>query len=396
MLCLEGDRGTRPGDGLSRRDFLRVGGLAVGLGLTGLARPEQLAAAPASTEQACIQLFLVGGPSHLDTWDLKPDAPAEVRGPFRPIRTNVPGLDLCEHFPQMARRADRFAVLRSLYHKESPIHETGHQLMQTGTLFRGDVEWPHFGAVLGKLRPAPASGLPPWVVLPGPIGNTGVGIGHGQTAGFLGPEYGPHFVSDGAAGRAFDLDAEREAVRDRYGRNTFGQNCLRARRLVQHGVRFVTVNMFDTVFHRITWDCHATGGDLCATLDDYRTTLCPMLDQAYTALLDDLEVLGLLGSTLVLAVGEFGRTPKVNNRNGRDHWPGVWSGLVAGGGVRGGQVVGASDRRGEEPRDRPVHPSEIAATVYHALGIDLGTRLPGPDGRPMPLVEARPVMELFC
>jgi uncharacterized protein (DUF1501 family) len=443
MLHLEGNRGVRFCDGLTRRDFLRVGGLAVGLGLTELARLQQLGAAPASGEKACIQLFLVGGPSHLDTWDPKPDAPAEFRGPFRPVRTNVPGLDVCEHFPRLARRADRFAVLRSIYHKEAPIHETGHQLMQTGYLFRGDAEWPHFGAVLSKLRPAPASGPPPWVVLPGPLGNTGVGIGHGQTAGFLGPQYGPFVASDAesphgldparlsgrtalldavdamqcevegrpAAGpaeeralgqvfdsrakRAFDLDAEPESVRDRYGRTTFGQACLLARRLVQHGVRLVTVNMFDTVFNRVTWDCHATGGDLHATLDDYRDTLCPMFDQAYTALLDDLEATGLLGATLVLAMGEFGRTPKVNRRNGRDHWPGVWSGLLAGGGVKGGQVVGSSDARGEEPRDRPVHPSEIAATVYHALGIDLATRLPGSDGRPVPLAEARPVLELF-
>jgi uncharacterized protein (DUF1501 family) len=446
MLRLESDRGVQFCDGLTRRDFLRVGGLAVGLGLTELASLQRLGAAPTSSEKACIQLFLVGGPSHLDTWDLKPGAPDNIRGPFRPIPTNVPGIDICEHFPLMARMADRFALLRSIYHKEAPIHETGHQLMQTGYLFRGGQEYPHYGAVLSQLRPA-SGAVPPWVVLPGPIGNTGVSVSHGQTAGYLGKQFEPFCLAEAVAtdpaapygldparlqrrqslldavdrvqrgldarGRdalpesayatifspqakkAFDLAAEPEAVRARYGWTTFGQSCLLARRLVQHGVRLVTVNMFDTVFGKITWDCHANGGDLNTTLDDYRDTLCPMLDMAYTALLDDLTSLGLLDNTLVLCLGEFGRTPKLNNRNGRDHWPSVWSGLMAGAGVRGGQVIGASDQHGEEAKDRPIHPSEIAASVYHALGIDLQTRLPGPDGRPMPLVEAKPVLELF-
>jgi uncharacterized protein (DUF1501 family) len=153
--------------------------------------------------------------------------------------------------------------------------------------------------------------------------------------------------------------------------------------------------MFDTVFGQITWDCHANGGDLCTTLDDYRTILCPMLDQAHTALLDDLEALGLLERTLVLAAGEFGRTPRLNPRGGRDHWPGVWSMVLAGGGVRGGQVIGASDAHAEEPRDRPVHLAEVAASVYHALGIDPATKLEDADGRLVPLVNARPVLELF-
>jgi hypothetical protein len=445
MLHLTGNRGARFCDGLTRRDFLRVGGLAVGAGLTELALLGHAGAASAQ-DRACIQLFLVGGPGHLDTWDLKPDAPENIRGPFRPIRTNVPGIDLCEHFPLMARRADRYAVLRSLHHHEAPIHETGHQLMQTGHLFRGNLEWPHYGAVVSKFRPAPSLGTPPpWVVLPGPIGNTGVSVSHGQTAGFLGRDYDPFCLlgdpqtrhgldparlsrpealldavdagqrlleeSDTVADpvregmlrtlfsprakRAFDLDAEPDSIRDRYGWNTFGQSCLLARRLVQHGVRLVTVNMFDTVFNRITWDCHANGGDLQSNLHDYKETLCPMLDAAYSALLDDLQDSGLLETTLVLCVGEFGRTPKLNNRGGRDHWPGVWSGLLAGGGIRGGQVLGSSDAHGEAPKERPVHPAELAATVYHALGMDLQTRLPGPDGQALPLVTAAPVHELF-
>jgi uncharacterized protein (DUF1501 family) len=197
------------------------------------------------------------------------------------------------------------------------------------------------------------------------------------------------------AKQAFDLAAERETLRAHYGMNTFGQSCLLARRLVEAGVRLATINMFDTVFNEITWDCHADGASLATSLDDYKEILCPMFDKAYTALLEDLGQRGLLDRTLVLAMGEFGRTPHLNPRGGRDHWPGCWTVLFAGGGVRGGQVIGSSDPTGSEPKDRPVSPEEIAATVYASLGIDLATRLPGPDGSPIPLVRAAPITELF-
>jgi uncharacterized protein (DUF1501 family) len=441
MLNLESNKGVESCDGLTRRDFLRAGALAAGgVGLS-LADLTGLSAAQRSGDFNCILLFLVGGPSQLDTWDLKPDAPSTVRGPFRPIQTNVSGVAIGEHFPLMARMADRYALVRSVHHREAPIHETGHQLMQTGRLFRGGQEYPHYGAVLSHLRGPRVNDVPPWVVLPGPIGNTGVSVSHGQTAGFLGLRHSPVFAATGVdparprsrpelldavdsanrafdavaatgtldpadeqafgqlfsakAKKAFDLAGEGDGLRDRYGRNTFGQACLLARRLVEHGVRLATVNMFDSVFNEVTWDCHADGGALATTLDDYRRTLCPMFDQAYTALLGDLEQRGLLRTTLVLALSEFGRTPYLNPRGGRDHWPGVWTVLFAGAGIRGGQVVGASDALGAEPKDRPVTPVEIAATVYQALGIDLSTRLPGPDGRPVPLVEAAPIRELF-
>ena len=452
MLNLETDRGVRSCDGLTRRDFLRVGSVAVGLSLAELTELARLGAAPGSSEKACIQLFLVGGPSQLDTWDPKPEAPDTVRGPFKPIRTNVPGIQICEHFPLMAERADRYAILRSVYHKEAPIHETGHQLLQTGRVDRDGIEWPHYGAVMNSLEPS-RGGVPRWVMLPSPIGNTGVSISHGQDAGFLGEAHEPLIASaammpngvsvaslspdpaclDRCAGlvhsvdaaqtrvelaqgsaefgestegafakifssrtkTAFDIEAESETTRARYGTNTFGQSCLLARRLIQHGVRLVTVNMFDTVFNQVTWDCHANGNDLNTTLDDYKEILCPMFDAAYTALLDDLEGMGLLGNTLVVAMGEFGRTPKLNVHGGRDHWPGVWSILMAGGGVRGGQLIGESDKHAEEAKEQPIHAAEIVATVYHALGIDLNTRLQTPDGRLRPLVEAKPVAELF-
>jgi hypothetical protein len=455
MLRLEGHRGVQFCDGLTRRDFLRVGAASAGaVGLT-LADLNRLGAA-GKKDINCILLFLIGAPSHLDTWDLKPNAPDTVRGPFKPIKTNVSGVEICEHFPLMARVADRYAILRSVHHKAAPIHETGHQMMQTGHLFRGGQEYPHYGSVVSHLKGRGPSNLPPFVVLPAPIGNTGVSVSHGQSAGYLGAKHEPFFLRgdpaaknfqvgdltatgvdpsrmqsrrelldaiDGAqrafdatedsksrdnayeqafgllfaekAKRAFDIRAERDEVSGRYGRNTFGQSCLLARRLVEHGVRLVTVNMFDTVFNEITWDCHADGGSLAVNLNDYKETLCPMFDLAYTALLEDLKQRGMLDNTLVVAMGEFGRTPQLNPRGGRDHWPGVWSVLFAGAGVRGGQVIGASDRTGAEPRDRPITPAEIAATVYKGLGIDLNTRLPGPDSRPLPLVEAEPVDELF-
>jgi uncharacterized protein (DUF1501 family) len=389
MLQFETSKGVHLCDGLTRRDFLRAGALSAGaIGLS-LADLTQLEAAPnRSRDINCILLFLVGGPSQLDTWDLKPNASSEVRGPFRPIRTNVPGVHICEHFPLMAARADRYAIVRSVHHPEAPIHETGHQLMQTGRLCRSGVEHPHFGAVLSRLCGAR------WSVVNGPIGNTGVSISHGQGAGYLGEKYQPRVLC-GNSSVILDALNEGDQWRDRYGRTTFGQSSLLARRFVEGGVRLVTVNMFDTVFDNLTWDCHADGGSLATTLDDYRDTLCPMFDRAYTALLDDLAQRGLLDTTLVVAMGEFGRTPHLNPRGGRDHWPSCWSILFAGAGVKGGQVIGSSDATGGEPKDRPVSPAEIAATVYQALGIDPATCLPGPDGRPLPLAEAAPVAELF-
>jgi len=458
MLNFASKKGVRFCDGVTRRDFLRIGALAggsVGLSLADLNKLK--AAGSRGGDINCILLFLVGAPSQLDTWDLKPNAPDNVRGPFRPIQTNVPGVQISEHFPQMAQMADRYALIRSVYHRAAPIHETGHQMMQTGHLFRGGQEFPHYGAVVSQLKGPKTNGLPPFVIIPNPIGNTGVSVSHGQGAGYLGSRHEPFFlrgnpadpqfrigdisvpagvdpsrlqnrralldaidnaqavfdatgesrsrdnaydqafslIFSSTARRAFDIASERDDVRARYGRNTFGQSCLLARRLVEHGVRFVTVNMFDTVFNEVTWDCHADGGSLAVTLDDYKNTLCPMFDTAYTALLDDLQQKGMIDNTLVVAMGEFGRTPTLNARGGRDHWPGVWSILFAGANVRGGQVIGASDRTGAEPRDRPVSPAEVAATVFKGLGFEQTARLPGPENRPLPLTEAEPVIEVF-
>src|SRR6516162_8137693 len=287
MLRFEGKKGVRFCDGLSRRDFLRVGAVsagAVGLTLADLAQ----AKAAKGKDINCILLFLIGAPSQLDTWDLKPNAPDTVRGPFRPIKTNVSGIEIGENFPLMATMADRYALLRSVHHKAAPIHETGHQMMQTGYLFRGAQEYPHYGSVVSALKGRRESGLPPFVVLPSPIGNTGVSVSHGQTAGYLGAKHEPFFLrgDPAAAGftiadlnspsgvdparlktrkalldavdkahrafdsteeirsrdnaydqafglifaskakKAFDIAAEKDELRARYGRNTFGQGCL--------------------------------------------------------------------------------------------------------------------------------------------------------------------------
>jgi uncharacterized protein (DUF1501 family) len=317
----------------SRREFLLGCATAVSA-VPAFARVERPHA-----DRRCIFVWLTGGPSQLDTFDPKPDAPSDYRGPFRPIATRVPGLHVTELFPRLAARADNVAFVRSLHHDEAPIHETGQQLLQTGGLCRAG-ERPHIGATLGG----------PWSILPGPLGDTGVDVSHGQTAGPLGPDLAPHFD----------------------GGSDFVANCRLAVRRVEAGDRLVVVNQFATVYDGPSWDCHADGGRLDCTFNEYRATVAPMFDVGFANLLDDLADRGLLDTTLVVAVGEFGRTPRINPRGGRDHWPGVFTALFAGAGVRGGAVIGASDRFGAEPADCPVAPTEFVATIYHALGIHSG------------------------
>ncbi|MGP0069487.1 MAG: DUF1501 domain-containing protein [Isosphaeraceae bacterium] len=406
---------------VTRRDFLRAGGIglgACGLSLGGLGAP---GSSVTRSERSVILLLLVGGPSQLETFDPKPDAPVEIRGPFGSIATSIPGVRISEHLPSLGTRMNRVALVRSVYHDEAPIHETGLQLLQTGRLCRTGEESPHIGSVLTQSNRSRRP-LPPSIILPCPIARTGVDIPHGQSAGWLGSEcdpfqlsadpsaaaYDPRQALDRArayveadlrwspAGRnPFDLAVEGENVRKAYGRSTFGQGCLLARRLVEAGVRAVTVNMFDTVFNRVTWDCHGTSP--FSTLSDYADELLPTFDRAFGALLDDLERSGRLESTLVLAAGEFGRTPRLNATGGRDHWPGVWSVVLAGGGVRGGQVVGSSDSEAGCPADRPVTPQDLLATIYHSLGIDHPQYLIGSDGESRAILEdGRPILELFA
>jgi len=458
MFRFDADKPVHFCDGYTRRDFLHAGSLGMlGFGLNHFLSLKAEGAVPEDKDLNVIQLFLVGGPSQLDTWDMKPDAPLEIRGPYKPIKTNVPGIEISEIFPRMAQHADKYALVRSLYHTSAAVHDIGHQIMQTGRLFQGGVVSPHFGCVMGYKKGGRGA-VPAHVLLPKPIGNTGGGLPHGQDAGFLGKTFDPFvlnadpsdanfkvpdmlppenlaamrtdrrrdwrkvveksikeleavpdarlydatfhqaygLMTSTRAREAFELEKEPEKVRDSYGRNRFGQSCLLARRLIEAGVRYVTVNMFETVFDEITWDIH--GSRPFSPISCYRDLVGPMFDHAFSSLIEDLKQRGLLQNTLVMATGEFGRTPKVNPAGGRDHWPGCWTGIFAGGGIRGGQVIGASDAIGGFPKDRPVSPAEVAATVYHLMGLELETFLPAQLGRIVPLVDgnARPVHELLA
>jgi len=448
MFRLDADKKVHFCDGVTRRDFLHAGTL----GMMGLTMPEFFAlkvtgAIDPKKDVNCIQLMLVGAPSQLDTWDMKPDAPASIRGPFKPIKTNVSGIEISEIFPRMARHADKYALVRSMYHTAAAVHDTGCQMMQTGRLFQGGLESPNFGSVV-RYEKGPRGDMPPNVLIPYTIGQLGGNLPHGDTAGFLGKAYDPFVLNANPADanfkvpdmlppdyisavrvdrrrswrqvidnsvkyfeeanqdaklmdstfdqaytlmtstkarEAFDLQQETEDMRKRYGMNRFGQGCLLARRLVERGVRFVTVNMFETVFNDITWDIH--GSAPFSPISCYSDLVGPMFDNAYSSLLEDLSQLGLLASTLVVASGEFGRTPLINPAGGRDHWPQCWSMVMAGGGVKGGQVVGASDAIAAAPKDRPLMPAHIAATVYKCLGIPIETELKTPQGRVVRLVD---------
>jgi hypothetical protein len=458
MFRLDADKPVEFCDGLRRRDFLHAGSLAsLGLGLNQMFGLKALGATDsAKNDVNCIMLMLIGGPSQLDTWDMKPNAPAEIRGPYKPIKTNVSGIEISENFPRMAKHADKYALIRSVYHTAAAVHDTGHQMMQTGRLFQGGIEYPHIGCVLSKLK-GPKGDVPAHVLMPHPIGNTGGNMPHGQTAGFLGKTFDPFvlnadpsdpnfkvpdmlppdylsalrvdrrrnwrdmidhtvskfetsqdarlldatfhqaytLMSSQKAREAFELAKEPEDVRQRYGLNRFGQSCLLARRLIEAGVRFVTVNMFETVFDEITWDIH--GSKPFSPISCYRDLVGPMFDNAFSSLLEDLQNRRILDKTMVVAMGEFGRTPKVNPAGGRDHWPQCWTIMMGGGGIKGGQVIGASDDIGASPKDRPTSPGQVAATIYHALGVPLELELPGAQNRPIPLVERgmEPIKELF-
>ncbi len=403
---------------VSRRDFLRLGGLSV----LGLSVAEQRARAEASGKgmRRCIFILMTGGASHFETFDPKPSAPGEIRGPFKPIATATPGIQFAESLPLLAQRSDKFAVIRSLSHDATPIHETGQQLLLAGRLARGNLLPPSLGSIVSRLL-GPRNELPAYAVVPKLLGDTGVAIWQGQRAGELGPEFDPWeagefgvrsaesgVATDAAPGSesrnvngeyaraaaAANWMAEPEPFRRSYSDSDFGRSCLSARRLVEQGTRFVTVNMFDSLPGRVTWDCHANANWAPGTIADYRNTLCPDFDRVLSTLLDDLEQRGLLKETLVVAAGEFGRTPRINQQGGRDHWPGVWSALIAGGGIAGGQVLGASDARGMFPAERPVAPAELAATILHTLGVDLSTRLALPQGSEITLADADPISEL--
>lgn len=350
---------SAPREGVSRRDLLKVGSLSVlGLSLPELFRMPQAAAAANGSKQAknCILLFLNGGPSHIDTWDPKPDAPSEYRGEFKAISTNVAGIQLSEHLPRTAQIADKLAIIRSVTSPEGS-HERACHYMLTGRRMQAGQVHPAFGSVMMH-QTSTRSDVPGYVAIPQML--------RGGSAGHLGTSFQPvAFGSqEGAGAPAFDLSREPEAIRERYGKSEFGQGCLLARRLVEAGTRFVTVS-------QTGWDTH---GNNFANLRDHQL---PPFDLAFSALLTDLEKRGLLEDTLVVCMGEFGRTPRINSYGGRDHWPTCQSVVFAGGGVRGGQVIGKSDETGSYPVERPATPEDLASTLYTVLGVD-PHQLPAP------------------
>jgi hypothetical protein len=457
--------------GFMRREFIQVGfsGL-LGLGTTQLfaARSHALearatAGAEVSIGQAksVILVFLTGGLSHIDSFDMKPDAPDGVRGEFKPIASKVPGIPICEHLPELAARVDRLAIVRTLTHTYTNHLNATHEVLtgysQPGAFFdkvASRDDYPCYASGVDAIRPR-ADGVPTGVMLPtflmeGPL------VWPGQHAGFLGPKRDPWqvrqdpnrpgFGFDGLAlppglsterldrrksllerlsaradqvaaaassakdpfadqlarayalllsgkvARAFDLDREDPRLRDRYGRHMYGQSLLLARRLVTAGVPVVQVNMGRVQ----TWDTHS------ANFKSLKDRLLPPTDRGVAALLDDLQSRGMLDETLVVVTGEFGRTPRigsstgnVNSRDGRDHWAAVFSAVFAGGGVRGGQTIGQSDRVGAYPASRPYTPGDLAATIYSALGIDPATELRDRLGRPFRLAYGEPIDPLF-
>src|SRR6478609_571247 len=434
-------------DGLTRRDFLEVGALgAIGLSLPQLAAArEQGLMSKEDDDRSAIMIFNLGAPSQMDTFDPKPDAAAEIRGPFSPIATRG-DFQITEILPRHAEVANKFSVVRSCYHTAAAVHDTGHQMLQTGRLFTGGTNTPHVGCALAYLR-GPKTDLPPNVILPEAMGPTGGNLPHGQDAGFLGKAYDPfvlntdpsqadfkvpdllppkelsdvrlerrrrlrqivedrvaefeaspsaklmdanfesawRMMTSPQARAAFDLAKEPKSVREKYGLNRFGQCCLLARRLIEAGVRFVTVNTFLTVFNEITWDIH--GSKPFTSIEGMKDIVAPMYDQAYGTLIEDLSQRGMLNKTLVCNLAEFGRTPRINPAGGRDHWPQCFTTYFAGGGVQGGRVIGRSDPQGGYPAERPVDCAEVVGTIYKSLGFDLETKLPGPAGRPFPLID---------
>jgi hypothetical protein len=448
---------TCPGP-VSRRTFLRAGSLALG----GLTLSDLLAAraqAGSSVDTSVILFWMWGGPSQFETWDPKPDAPAEYRGPFRPIRTAVPGLDVCELFPRQAKMAKRLAVVRSLHHTMSSHNDGSIELLTGKTPIVPDPtstaksEHPDFGMVASRLRGLRPDGLPQYVgvpTIPFMTRPTYLGLSHqGFAAGNPSlPGYAPPGRATPAAvpparlgdrrglltdfdrmrreadrngalegsdqlksaafqiltgpgmARAFDLSKEDDRVRDRYGRHLWGQSCLLARRLAEAGSAVVTIDALAPEPGKpiyFSWDDHANaqpGWDLAQGM----RWRAPFLDQALTALIEDIYDRGLDEKILVVACGEFGRTPRVSSANnclGRDHWPDAMSALVSGGGLTVGQVVGATDSKGGHPKDRPLSPQDLLATMYRHLGIDPRHEFKDLGGRPIPILNSgEPIREL--
>lgn len=423
------DRWIQDCEGWSRRNFLKIGlsGL-LALSLPDLLQLRALASTPAPKKRSVILLFMNGGPSHLDTFDPKPDVGPEYAGPLKAIPTNVDGVRICEALPRLAQRMDKAVLIRSMRSGENS-HERAQHLLQTGYLPLASLEYPSYGAVIAKER-GDESVLPNYVAIGGQpegagpgflsqafapleVGNpaqANFGLPDGSPPGGLSPErisrrrafldaldtfqrdndrmqamdtfYNKAFaiMESREARAAFEISREPQTLREEYGMNPFGQACLLAVRLVEAGVDFVTVTLGG-------WDTHENN------FTQLPNRLLPMMDQAMAALFDDLQRRGLFDSTLVVWTGEFGRTPKINNNAnpGRDHWGNAWSVLLAGCGIQGGRVIGRTDERGAEVVETPVTPENLAATIYDKVGIDYKKYYETPSGRPIRLAASDPI-----
>jgi uncharacterized protein (DUF1501 family) len=479
MLSIPGQPGATC-DGVSRRELLRVGGAGMlGISLANLLQLEALAggAIPLGrpgfkTAKNFIFIFLQGGPSHLDIWDPKPEAPDNIRGDFSTLPTKVPGLHVSEVMPNLARVTDKVTLIRSVSYTPAGLFNHTAAIYQMMTGYTPDKvspsgqleppnrqDYPCIGAQIARIQ-APEVPMLPFVMLPRPLQESNV-IGKGGSAGFLGAAHDPYYlfqdpatqlktddlslrpevsrermqrrasilqkvndampeiekaveehaldaynkkalelVISGRARSAFDLSQEPDALRDKYGRHTFGQSLLLARRLIEAGTRVVQVNWPAVANGNPTVDAWDTHADNFGPLKNLH---CPKLDSGLPTLIADLDARGLLQDTIVLAIGEFGRSPKMgvstsgnqNSAKGRDHWPYCYTGLMAGGGIARGAVYGKSDKTGSSPAENPVHPVELLATVYHALGIDPHTMVNNHLGQPRELVQAEPVLKLF-
>lgn len=433
-------------NGMTRRQALRIGGSGFlsGLSLPLLLQLQAEAAAPKPKKaEACIFLFLQGGPSTIDMWDLKPDAPAEIRGPYKPIKTNVSGIEVGEHCVQSAKVADKYAILRSHSHNDNG-HTTGYHYVMSGykadfadgtnNRIPNNVLYPSLGSIVSR-ELGPRGSVPVYVNVPHPLAAGG--------PGFYGAEHGPFviesdpvqpdfevkdlnaaeglsaarqerrkrtlgaleasrgeaqsrsrtlakyyekaydLVTSPTARKAFDLQSEPEKVRAQYGHTSLGQCALLGRRLVEAGCRFVGID-------HGSWDTHFT------CFPSLEGELIPHADRAFSALITDLEQRGLLDTTLVVMMGEMGRTPRINSQAGRDHWSMAQSVLFAGGGIKPGQVVGATDKQGAAPTTQPVSVEDILHTIFHLMAIDPGKTYYTPLGRPVPIVNGgRVVRELL-